>query len=557
MKLLFSMLLLFVGTLFADPLVTITSDKTKLHDFKLSYFIDRTNEMTIDNVPNMKFLTATNSDTLGIDVTHTWIKIKLFNATEKNQQLFLHQDLGFTFAKTIYYEMDTKNTILNTKVVDDTSSSYAENIEGSDIVFKFRLNPHEYKTIYVNQITHAYHFYNFSLLNEKNSIKYLIYEKIDGVLFAGLLFALALYNLLLFLSTRYKEYLYYTLYLSSATVWIFYMYGAMAHYVQVYGGIAFRFNFGLMFIPIFLALFVQTVFETKEKYKREHLFLNSIIATLVLTIIYGIFDFNHALQLLSLVLDYSLIVFMGISISIYRKGNPLIKIFLLAHTFYLIFNIYALLFYMGLVDFNYISSHAIGIGIIIEALFLSYLLSYRIKILEDIKKSQVALKILSVTDPLTSLHNRRYFDTSSEQLLKIHKRMDENLSIIMIDIDSFKKVNDTYGHSVGDDVLVKLSIKLRELSRESDVVCRYGGEEFIILLPKTDLEGAITFAQKVREKTALIPIMTDKQEQFTITLSLGVSQVDYKKDSSIKVAIDKADEALYKAKNSGKNKVCS
>jgi len=551
------MLLLFVGTLFADPLVTITSDKTKLHDFKLSYFIDRTNEMTIDNVPNMKFLTATNSDTLGIDVTHTWIKIKLFNATEKNQQLFLHQDLGFTFAKTIYYEMDTKNTILNTKVVDDTSSSYAENIEGSDIVFKFRLNPHEYKTIYVNQITHAYHFYNFSLLNEKNSIKYLIYEKIDGVLFAGLLFALALYNLLLFLSTRYKEYLYYTLYLSSATVWIFYMYGAMAHYVQVYGGIAFRFNFGLMFIPIFLALFVQTVFETKEKYKREHLFLNSIIATLVLTIIYGIFDFNHALQLLSLVLDYSLIVFMGISISIYRKGNPLIKIFLLAHTFYLIFNIYALLFYMGLVDFNYISSHAIGIGIIIEALFLSYLLSYRIKILEDIKKSQVALKILSVTDPLTSLHNRRYFDTSSEQLLKIHKRMDENLSIIMIDIDSFKKVNDTYGHSVGDDVLVKLSIKLRELSRESDVVCRYGGEEFIILLPKTDLEGAITFAQKVREKTALIPIMTDKQEQFTITLSLGVSQVDYKKDSSIKVAIDKADEALYKAKNSGKNKVCS
>ena len=134
------MLLFFVGTLFADPLVTITSDKTKLHDFKLSYFIDRTNEMTIDDVPNMKFLTATNSDTLGIDVTHTWIKIKLFNATEKNQQLFLHQDLGFTFAKTIYYEMDTKNTILNTKVVDETSASYAENIEGSDIVFKFMLN---------------------------------------------------------------------------------------------------------------------------------------------------------------------------------------------------------------------------------------------------------------------------------------------------------------------------------------------------------------------------------------------------------------------------------
>ena len=131
------------------------------------------------------------------------------------------------------------------------------------------------------------------------------------------------------------------------------------------------------------------------------------------------------------------------------------------------------------------------------------------------------------------------------------------MSIIIIDIDFFKKVNDTYGHSVGDDVLVKLSVKLRELSRKNDVICRYGGEEFIILLPKTDLEGAVSFAEKIREQTSLIAISTDKDEHFTITLSLGVSQVDYEKDESIKVAIDKADKALYRAKNSGKNRVCS
>ena len=89
------------------------------------------------------------------------------------------------------------------------------------------------------------------------------------------------------------------------------------------------------------------------------------------------------------------------------------------------------------------------------------------------------------------------------------------------------------------------------------MICRYGGEEFIILLPKTDLEGAISFAEKIREQTSLIAISTDKDKHFTITLSLGVSQVDYEKDESIKVAIDKADKALYRAKNSGKNRVCS
>ena len=107
--------------------------------------------------------------------------------------------------------------------------------------------------------------------------------------------------------------------------------------------------------------------------------------------------------------------------------------------------------------------------------------------------------------------------------------MDENLTIIMIDIDSFKQVNDTYGHSIGDDVLIKLSLKLKELSRESDVICRYGGEEFVILLPKTDLKGALTFAEKIRVETSLISISTHKDEHFTITLSLGVSQVDCKR----------------------------
>jgi diguanylate cyclase (GGDEF)-like protein len=135
--------------------------------------------------------------------------------------------------------------------------------------------------------------------------------------------------------------------------------------------------------------------------------------------------------------------------------------------------------------------------------------------------------------------------------------MKQNLSVIMMDIDSFKHVNDTYGHTVGDDVLVKLALKLKEISRESDVVCRFGGEEFIILLPVTDVEGAMILAEKIREECSLLRIVSDKGEVFFFTLSLGVSQVDYEHDVDIKIAINKADKALYNAKNSGKNQVCS
>ncbi|MGB5866361.1 MAG: 7TM diverse intracellular signaling domain-containing protein [Arcobacteraceae bacterium] len=390
-------LFLFCSIVFGQATVRIDSNQANIKNFSIEYFIDSTNQLKFKDILSKQFTLGHNSDTLGTDVTNTWVKITLYNTTSENQKLFLHQDLAFTFVSIKYFEMDENNQLIQTKVVDVYSKNAKNQLSGADAIFKFSINPHETKTIYINQRTLAYHFYNFSILSEKNSIDYLVYQKIDGILFVGLLLALALYNLMIFISSRYKEYLYYSLYLLSATVWIFYMYGSLAHYVHLYGGITFRFNFGLMLVPVFLALFVQSIFETKQLYKTEHKFLTSIIVLLIANFIYGLVNFSHALQLLSLGLNYSLIVFIWIGISIYKKGNKIIKIFLVAHTFYLILNIYALLFYMGLVDFNYISSHGIGIGIIIEALMLSYLVSYKFKIIEQEKEKEKIEKIKAET----------------------------------------------------------------------------------------------------------------------------------------------------------------
>ncbi len=167
------------------------------------------------------------------------------------------------------------------------------------------------------------------------------------------------------------------------------------------------------------------------------------------------------------------------------------------------------------------------------------------------------LKFLASTDSMTKLYNRRYFTEISDFILNLMKREKQNLSVIMIDIDNFKSVNDTYGHKVGDDVIIALANKLIKYQRQSDIVCRYGGEEFVILLPNTSIEGATILAQKIRKDVELLTINISSNKDLKFTISLGISQVDLENETSIEVALKRADDALYEAKENGRNKVCT
>ncbi|WP_297442171.1 diguanylate cyclase [Sulfurimonas sp.] len=171
---------------------------------------------------------------------------------------------------------------------------------------------------------------------------------------------------------------------------------------------------------------------------------------------------------------------------------------------------------------------------------------------ELLKEKQKELELLASTDPLTKLYNRRYFTQISEKILNLAKRNKEALSVMMLDIDDFKKINDTFGHKVGDDVLVSLAKTLKEESRKSDIICRFGGEEFILLLPNTDIKGAYVIAQKIRKKIHELRVNHDVK----FTVSIGVSEVDLAKEETIEQSIKRADDALYEAKRSGKDRVC-
>jgi diguanylate cyclase (GGDEF)-like protein len=174
------------------------------------------------------------------------------------------------------------------------------------------------------------------------------------------------------------------------------------------------------------------------------------------------------------------------------------------------------------------------------------------------------LEDISVRDALTGLYNRRYF---AERLGNEHARSTRHsrpVALLMLDIDHFKRVNDTYGHQTGDDVLRAVSQILVNQTRTIDVVCRYGGEEFAALLPETPFDGALLLAERLREHVALMQFKPRSQEHsdnpappgpFECTISIGLAMLDREVMPTPDSLVAAADAALYAAKHGGRNRV--
>ena len=173
--------------------------------------------------------------------------------------------------------------------------------------------------------------------------------------------------------------------------------------------------------------------------------------------------------------------------------------------------------------------------------------------LRRIESLQASLQEQVIRDPLTNLHNRRFFDEIIGQYLHGAARLAQNLSIVVVDLDYFKRVNDEFGHAAGDDCLVRFAEMLRSHVRRSDIACRYGGEEFLLVLADTGHQGALAFAENLRERVENSPFELE-HGSVHVTLSAGVATYpDHGFDP--KDLVDKADQALYRAKDRGRNRV--
>jgi two-component system, cell cycle response regulator len=179
------------------------------------------------------------------------------------------------------------------------------------------------------------------------------------------------------------------------------------------------------------------------------------------------------------------------------------------------------------------------------------------------KKYQEALRSnykqsisLAITDGLTGLYNRRYMDTHLENIVRESSENSRPISILMLDIDHFKNVNDTFGHNVGDEVIKEFANRIVNSIRPSDLAVRYGGEEFVVILNGTDANNAKAAAERIRSYIEKEPFKVSTADgQINKTASIGISALRKDGPDSVDSILKRADEALFIAKNGGRNRI--
>jgi diguanylate cyclase (GGDEF)-like protein len=165
-----------------------------------------------------------------------------------------------------------------------------------------------------------------------------------------------------------------------------------------------------------------------------------------------------------------------------------------------------------------------------------------------------SLRMLATTDGLTGIHNRRTGIELGQKVLASAHRYNHPMAVILLDADNFKKVNDRFGHDAGDQVLVQLVKIMKSQLRKSDIMCRYGGEEFVILLPETSITKARVLATRVLEAVRNTSVKIKEDMEIYFTVSMGISD-NTRQTDDLSVIINKADEAMYAAKSNGRDRL--
>ncbi|HED17528.1 MAG TPA: GGDEF domain-containing protein [Gammaproteobacteria bacterium] len=375
-----------------------------------------------------------------------------------------------------------------------------------------------------------------------------------GFLYGGI-FVLLAYNLMLFFSLKSSRYLYYSFYLTfflitniSYTGHGFMWLWPDSPRWQLWSNPVLMMAFaisGLLFATRFL--------NTKKYFPRLHR-----------TVIYGSAGFA-AMQVLAVVSGSHLaalllafffifvfsasMVFLG-AISLYA-GNKSAKYFLAASITHVSTSSVTALVVWGIMPYSILAYRAIDIGMMIDAILLAMALADQFRIS---RQGKIQAEKLAKVDPLTEINNRRAFYQFVRPIWSTGQRHKHDMSIILLDIDRFKRINDTYGHAHGDRVLISLATMLKNEIRAGDVLARWGGEEFVLFLPETRLDTAKSIAERFRKKISELCIQAGSDTLF-ITVSLGVAHTD-KADMTIDKLITAADKQLYSAKEQGRDRVC-
>ena len=594
MRRLFLLLLFCISTLNAS--LILLDDTQKNENFSIQYLYDEDSYLDIEDVQNINFTQRISSQfTQGYKYGNAWFKISLTNKS-KNEDFVLYFTESIWSTLDLYSRQGTTwkvqknglNILLTQRSIKDSLPAFSVHIEtGKDAVF------------YVKGQTIASQIGEFQIYTQEeffNPNRITITEWY--MIYAFVLFAFVLLNFYNFIMTREAIYAYYIGYVLVYIVFSF-----------MHSGVYMAFGFpnwheGLHVLgqlTLFtLLLFSIEFLELKTTYpqmKKIFLYLSGI--ALLFSFLLSK-DIAYATIASNIFFSAVLMLIVYVAVKVLKNGFDGAKYYLLALMLYLpsmammAMNFNAMLPNTDITRYSFLGGAFIEIFLFTLILTNRYMEATKEKLLaqnalleekmnyeqtliseidkktkyltiannklteqkQELQEVKEQLTIEATTDMLSGLYNRRFFFEASQKCYYNAMRYKQELAILMLDIDKFKNVNDSYGHVFGDKVIRIISNILKHASRESDIVARYGGEEFIILLPQTNLESALNSAQRIRLEIQNKEILLNTDKVIKITASIGVTHIDYKDDTSIEESITRCDKALYQAKESGRNKVC-
>ena len=482
----------------------------------------------------------------GFTQSAIWIKIELKNSGDEFRSLVLRQDYPLIDYLSFWQLRDGK--VVKQIDTGDKRAFNSREIEHKEFLFNVGVGPQQTSTVYLRYQTSGSLNIGLSLNSQSKLLTQFSNEQLAFGAYYGGVIVLAIYNMFLFFAAREKAFTHYLWYLIS--------YGV---YMSTHNGYAFQYlwpdnpwlaNHSLLLLlalTLFWGLkFSQEIvataiyaprldrFSTWLQYLSVVLFVASFIAPYKIIIL--------ALSTLTVIVTVA-IFSMGV-ISLMARYKPAVFFMIAWSTF-----LAAVLVYMfktfGWLPHNAFTQNAFQSASLIEMTLLSIALSHHFS---ELKKK-------SLTDALTFLFNRRHFDEKFETEFRIAKDERKEMSLLVMDIDHFKKFNDTYGHAEGDKVIQFVASVLKNNVRKPLIPCRYGGEEFAAILPRTSKQSALVLAERIRAK---VEAEADKERQ--VTISVGVASIDDmliggRTIESPRALFEAADEALYQAKELGRNQV--
>ncbi len=371
-----------------------------------------------------------------------------------------------------------------------------------------------------------------------------------GVLY-GFLFAFILYNVILFSALKQRRLLFYSLYLLTFLVMNLSYTGRLLGWV--WSDIPYVNRYAMPLVMVLLPLsglrFARSALEMETVAPQFAVWVKRLqwsgLVLLLPCIVFDLHELAAWVGFTALTVFIPVMVILGVVMLKY--GQIFSRYFLAAAIAAMAGSAITEFAIWGFIPFTPLTFHAMEYGMMLDATILAVGLSQHVR---QQRKQRKHAELMARLDALTQLYNRRGFYDFAEPQFSLANRHSRPLSVIMIDLDHFKPLNDTHGHSVGDRVLVAFSEQINKNLRANDIAARWGGEEFVVLLPETSASEAAMLAERLREHISKITLDGYFSED-DLSASFGVAGMQ--NEENLEVLLASADDALYKAKSAGRN----